>query len=90
MTDACKDGGPAFPNPGLADPTCSFQSDVSGMTLRDWFAGQALHYTLDRARSQQKSRNTAFETKEDEIEAACRWAYDIAVAMVAEKGARNA
>lgn len=85
-----KDGGPAFPNPGLADPTCSFRSDVSGMTLCDWFAGQALHYTLDRARSQQKAGGKTFETKEEEIEAACRWAYDIASAMVAEKVARNA
>ena len=42
MADKLNNGWPAFPNPGLADPTCSFQSDVSGMTLRDWFAGKVL------------------------------------------------
>ena len=30
------DGGPAFPNPSGDD------RDNNGMTLRDWFAGQAL------------------------------------------------
>ena len=42
MTDAPNNGGPAFPHPGLADPTFHARGDVSGMTLRDWFAGQAL------------------------------------------------
>jgi hypothetical protein len=37
-----KDGGPAFPNPALANEGFSPSYDVSGMTLRDWFAGQAL------------------------------------------------
>lgn len=32
------DGGPAFPGPA----TQTHQSDHDGMTLRDWFAGQAL------------------------------------------------
>ncbi len=38
MTDKPKDGGPAFPatNLGHADSR-------EGMTLRDWFAGQALN-----------------------------------------------
>jgi hypothetical protein len=31
-----QDGGPAFPRP----PACP--SSATGMTLRDWFAGQAL------------------------------------------------
>jgi hypothetical protein len=38
MTTTPKDGGPAFPNsdhPG-------FRYADAGMTLRDWFAGQAL------------------------------------------------
>jgi hypothetical protein len=37
-----KDGGPAFP----ADPT----RDHSGMSLRDWFAGQALAGVIDVCR----------------------------------------
>jgi hypothetical protein len=39
MMDEKPDGGPAFPNPALANEACSFSSDVTGMTLRDWFAG---------------------------------------------------
>ena len=35
MSDTINDGGPAFPDSGQADYT-------GGMTLRDWFAGQAL------------------------------------------------
>ena len=37
MSDDIKDGGPAFP---LA--TTSETIDYHGMSLRDWFAGQAL------------------------------------------------
>lgn len=35
MSNARKDGEPAFPNRGTIAP-------CPGMTLRDWFAGQAL------------------------------------------------
>lgn len=34
------DGGPAFPNVCMNDP--GHPSSESGMSLRDWFAGQAL------------------------------------------------
>ncbi len=34
------DGGPAFPNVCMNDPC--HPSSEPGMTLRDWFAGQAL------------------------------------------------
>ncbi len=41
MSDEVKDGGPAFPTEGY-----SFEEDMDivhpGMSLRDWFAGQAL------------------------------------------------
>lgn len=42
------DGGPAFPqsavqsNDGMINTPSVYFADVSGMTLRDWFAGQAL------------------------------------------------
>ena len=58
------DGGPAFPLP----------SGHPGMTLRDWFAGQALAGMLDF--------KTA-ETEEDDWLA--RIAYGIADAMIAER-----
>ena len=42
MSDQPKDGGPAFPNPALADPEYRPQPGDGGMNLRDWFAGQSL------------------------------------------------
>ena len=38
------DGGPAFPIPpvGTGDPRDGMSQGSYGMTLRDWFAGQAL------------------------------------------------
>lgn len=48
MSATPDDGGAAFPqhaftnnNGEVVTPSCYFP-DVSGMTLRDWFAGQAL------------------------------------------------
>lgn len=37
-----KDGGPAFPEAIAVGPTGNVYPGYSGMTLRDWFAGQAL------------------------------------------------
>jgi hypothetical protein len=36
------DGGPAFPFPSTKTPEGYVQPGWYGMTLRDWFAGQAL------------------------------------------------
>ena len=36
------DGGPAFPDPCNAHPGAHPPDCAKGMTLRDWFAGQAL------------------------------------------------
>jgi len=38
MSDTRNDGGPAFPRIGIGD----LYYDAAGMSLRDWFAGQAL------------------------------------------------
>lgn len=48
-SDKIDDGGPAFPTKGLA-------FEIPGMSLRDWFAGQALagiiaRYSTDNAES---------------------------------------
>ena len=40
-----KDGGPAFPNDNDPHP----QNWSTGMTLRDWFAGQALPALMAKA-----------------------------------------
>ena len=47
MVEKYKDGGPAFPVPkesdgGWEDTDCTTWRHFHGMTLRDWFAGQAL------------------------------------------------
>ncbi len=38
MSDEADDGGPAFPH-----TTVTGQYNANGMSLRDWFAGQALN-----------------------------------------------
>jgi len=40
MSDNIKDGGPAFPSLGEGHGNPAYHSP--GMSLRDWFAGQAL------------------------------------------------
>ncbi len=40
MSAPIKDGGPAFPRTLAPHENCS--APINGMTLRDWFAGQAL------------------------------------------------
>ena len=40
---APNDGGPAFPIPGIIGADNNFiELPIQGMSLRDWFAGQAL------------------------------------------------
>ena len=40
MTETAKDGGPAFPF--QANDRSNLDMQTNGMSLRDWFAGQAL------------------------------------------------
>jgi hypothetical protein len=73
--DTKDDGGPAFPGPTFSQgghPT----GHGMGMTLRDWFAGQAL-----------ASGAFADSTKSfaDDAEAAYKWAD----AMIAARGGRD-
>ena len=43
MTEQPKDGGSAFPHDGLDNGPGNFKGrPTGGMSLRDWFAGQAL------------------------------------------------
>lgn len=44
MSDEIDDGGPAFPKTDDRDPTTGegIMRQSDGMSLRDWFAGQAL------------------------------------------------
>ena len=42
MSEQINDGGPAFPVPDTYHPNGQVEYGKPGMTLRDWFAGQAL------------------------------------------------
>lgn len=75
---AVNDGGPAFPereNDGYGCPVT-----VGGMTLRDWFAGQAMVEGLRRA-------NELFEKHDIDIphESTADEAYQLADAMLAAR-----
>ena len=66
-----KDGGPAFPR--VPFDVNDYTGDGSpGMTLRDWFAGQALAFLSDPASS-------------GETNYTARYAYAIADAMIAAR-----
>ena len=68
-------GGPAFPSDNFG------KDSAMGMTLLDWFAGQAL---ACRALYNNKEYDSV---PPDEYVA--DWAYDIAAAMLAEKAKRE-
>jgi hypothetical protein len=48
MSNTKHDGGPAFPSDMLIGHSVKASKPFSGMSLRDWFAGQALAGALDR------------------------------------------
>lgn len=71
MTDMTKpyDGGPAFPF-AATDPS-NVPMQASGMTLRDWFAGQAL--------------SNAYTFHDADPDRVATWAYQVADAMLGTK-----
>ena len=69
MTDT-SNGGPAFPRSGTDINVQSYP----GMTLRDWFAGQALHFCL-----------AEFGGNADDQRQYAEAAYQIADAMLKER-----
>lgn len=70
------DGGPAFPVADTFHPDGQIQYGTNGMSLRDWFAGQALAGMLSS------------EYRPDGEGAKANWAYELADAMLRarEKG----
>ena len=72
-----KTGGPAFPTHGGHHPDDDPRNHTlgGGMTLRDWFAGQAL------ATSYTQDENSPGMTAE--------WAYQVADAMLAARETTN-
>jgi hypothetical protein len=75
MSTTYNNGGPAFPVPPpvCSGPNNSWEYAAEGMSLRDWFAGQALQgLCVDRSASL-------------EPEAMAYWCYRYANAMLAER-----
>ena len=75
--DLAKTGGPAFPMVGES-------YSQFGMTLRDYFAGQALP-TILAALIAKPAHETAPFTQEERAAGVARASYEIADAMLAEK-----
>ena len=73
------DGGPAYPSPAGGDPA------FSGMSLRDWFAGQALSESISAAKEIVKMEWCPEDLEVTEYAASL--AYEIADAMLAERKA---
>lgn len=76
------DGGPAYPTRDFWDEAESRKHE-HGMSLRDWFAGQALKGII--AKSPYKSGTLAEMKASGDIEARVAAAYDYADAMLAER-----
>lgn len=74
------DGGPAFPMSDLSGYGIGPEYPACGMSLRDWFAGQAMAaFAINPS---------AYESVRDDPSCAAR-AYDLADAMIAEKRRRE-
>lgn len=77
MTDTPDNGGPAFPQHTFV-PTGQgggHSAQIGGMTLRDWFAGQAL-----------ANGYTHHDLQPDKV---ATWAYQIADAMIAARNSHE-
>ena len=80
MTDKINDGGPAFPTaPAYAADGRTLSYGFAGMTLRDWFAGQAVGSVMHMCAGDTLLPGESIETS------FARKAYAIADAMLAER-----
>ena len=96
MADTNDDGGPAFPLPKAAFPVITEKPpQVTGMTLLDYFAGQAIAGILASGwlgrhfRNNQQPGQSHGDVVEVGTIALCADAYQIADAMIAEKRRRE-
>lgn len=84
MAETQNDGGQAFPQPVTVGPNDDLYPAYPGMSLRDWFAGQAIGTVMEVCRNDTGIR--------DELQSGgnvsryfARKAYQIADAMLAER-----
>ena len=75
------DGGPAFPEAIAVGPAGDVYPGFSGMTLRDWFAGQALAACIQKCVPQECN------TGENMEQMFARKAFLVADAMLAARAA---
>ena len=88
MSDELKNGGPAFPhlgiNPGADGNLHPMPTQHGGMTLRDWFAGQAL-VGMGTWIPRQYGEVTPGLTTDTMLSRRAEWAYQQADAMLSER-----
>jgi hypothetical protein len=78
------DGGSAFPVIGKHSSQGRMEMDSPGMTLRDWYAGQALNAIIPRPKTIEE-----FESITDFDIAFAKVAYQIADTVIKIKGENN-
>ena len=82
---ATNNGGPAFPVSGYVDPnTGGYEGASFGMSLHDWYAGQALIGLLSGPTGSQ-----AAEGARNNPGHAAAWAMEFADAILAERECRQ-
>ena len=82
MTD--KDGGPAYP----LDGGCVANGNT-GMSLRDWFAGQAMQAMITNDAMAKRQTDHASKCGEKPQTATAMAAYILADAMLAERNRKS-
>lgn len=83
-----RNGGDAFPSPGVVMPDGSQQGAYAGMTLRDYFAAKALSISDPRYQPPEWQLRAWFGGDAGGItreQIAARQAYEYADAMLAER-----
>jgi hypothetical protein len=73
MDTSINDGGPAFARSGLLLDNGDWVAPQDGMTLRDWFAGQALAHIPELLDAHDANKSA---------EMIAHWSYQIADAML--------
>jgi hypothetical protein len=64
------DGGPAFPRPVGGDMDRYWNGEQDGMSLRDWFAGQALAGLLaEKCKDPREAAEQAYDYADEMLEA---------------------